>query len=65
MFWEITTSVLDDLMNYTDNEDTTSSDVTSLSNVTDIGENVTDSIIINTGNDLFKTFTKNVKMNSF
>lgn len=65
MFWEITTSVLDDLMNYTDKEDTASSDVTSLSNVTDMGENATDSIIINTGKDLFKTFTKNVKMNSF
>ena len=49
MFWEITTSVSDDLMNYTDKEDTASSDVTSLSNVTDMGENATDSIIINTG----------------
>ncbi|XP_078328902.1 uncharacterized protein LOC111116084 isoform X3 [Crassostrea virginica] len=48
MFREITTSVSDDLMNYTDKEDKASSDVTSLSNVTDMGENATDSIIINT-----------------
>nr|XP_022310778.1 uncharacterized protein LOC111116084 isoform X2 [Crassostrea virginica] len=55
MFWEITTSVSDDLMNYTDKEDTASSDVTSLSNVTDMGENATDSIIINTENPKSKS----------
>ena len=65
MFGDISTSVSDDLMNYTNKEDTASSHVTTLSYVTDMDENTTDSTIIYTGKDLFKTFTKNVKMNSF
>ena len=51
MFWEITTSVSDEMRNRTDKEDRASSDVTTLSYVTDMDENATDSIINNTGKE--------------
>ena len=61
MLGEITTSVSDEMMNRTDKEDRASSDVTTLRYVTDMDENATDSIINNTGKDLFKAFEKGCK----